>query len=505
MSTGPEEANGTDGESVSEPGTGQEAARAEELSPTSGDVPRTTAEGDDPPDDGIPDPGPGAADTPEHPSGPGDTDERLARPLPEQVRARIVEYGSDVLGGMRASELPPVLRRVARFEPRRRARLAGPQIAAQLETDADFRSRVASRVEQVWPELVEGLRSGVVPPAADPVAVAACAYLVRPEGWADLVEDIHEEMERRVGAQEADAAAEAAASARTQLEQARREHRAENEQLRSQLKEQRSEIADLRRRIHHERGRAKEATERAERALEETADRESESATRVSALESENRRLRARVASAETHVENARRAARTGRNADEARLRVLLDVLVESSHGLRRELALPASLDSPADMVAEGEDRRASLAGLPDDDPGLLAHLLTVPRVHLLLDGYNVTKTGYGTLPLVDQRTRLLSSLEGLASRTKAEITCVFDGADVDTPPVAAGPRRVRLLFSEAEETADELIVRLVGAEPPGRPIAVVTSDQEIVSAVRRAGARAVPSAVFLRGLDTTS
>ncbi|WP_026118501.1 NYN domain-containing protein [Nocardiopsis salina] len=431
--------------------------------------------------------------------------EQLERPLPEQVRSRVVEYGSDVLGGMRASELPPVLRRVARFEPRRRARLAGPQIAAQLETDKDFRSRVASRVEQVWPELVEGLRSGVVPPAADPVAVAACAYLVRPEGWAAIVEEIHGELEHRAGAQEADAAAEAAESARSQLEQARRDHRAETERLRSQLKEQRTEIADLRRRIHAERGRAREAAQQAERALKDTAEREHESASRMSSLEAENRRLRTRLAAAETQVENARRAARTGRNADEARLRVLLDVLVEASHGLRRELALPASVDSPADLVSEGGSGRTSLAGLPDDDPGLLEHLLTVPRVHLLLDGYNVTKTGYGTLPLADQRTRLLSSLEGLASRTRAEITCVFDGADVDTPPVVSGPRRVRLLFSAAGETADELIVRLVGAEPPGRPIAVVTSDQEIVSAVQRAGARAVPSAVFLRGLDTTS
>lgn len=254
---------------------------------------------------------------------PDGSGEQLERPLPEQVRSRVVEYGSDVLGGMRASELPPVLRRVARFEPRRRARLAGPQIAAQLETDTGFRSRVASRVEQVWPELVEGLRSGVVPPAADPVAVAACAYLVRPKGWAAIVEEIHGELERRAGAHEADAAAEAAESARAQLEQAKRDHRNEVERLRSRLKEQRSEIADLRRRIHHERGRAKEATQQAERALEETAGRESESASRVSSLEAENRRLRTRVAAAETQVENARRAARTGRNADEARLRVL--------------------------------------------------------------------------------------------------------------------------------------------------------------------------------------
>ncbi|MFD3688971.1 NYN domain-containing protein [Nocardiopsis sp. NPDC058631] len=429
---------------------------------------------------------------------------QLRRPLPEPVRARVVEYGSDVLGGMRASELPPVLRRVAKFEPRRRARLAGPQIAAQLETDSGFRETVGARVEQVWPELAEGLRSGVVPPAADPVAVAACAYLLRPKGWPEIIEDVHQELERLAGAKEMDEAAEALDSVRRQLDEVRSEHQSDLGRLRSQLKEQRAEIVELRRKVHTERQRAKGASAEASRVLAETSDRESESAVQVNRLESENRRLRSRLAAVEAQVENARRAARAGRNADEARLRVLLDVLVDSAHGLRRELALPAALDSPADLVAETEQqRRVSLGGLPDDDPGLLEHLLTVPRVHLLVDGYNVTKTGYGTLPLADQRTRLMTSLEGLASRTKAEITCVFDGADVDAPPVAAPTRRVRLLFSAPGETADELIVRLVRAEPPGRPIAVVTSDKEIVSAVRRAGARAVPSAIFLRRLET--
>ncbi|GAB2494993.1 NYN domain-containing protein [Nocardiopsis aegyptia] len=437
--------------------------------------------------------------------GAGTGSEQLSRPLPEAVRARIVEYGSDVLGGMRAADLPPLLRRVAKFEPRRRARLAGPQIAAQLETDDGFRAMVAARVDQVWPELAEGLRSGVVPPAADPVAVAACAYLLRPEGWPRIIDGVHEELERSASAREADAAAEALDAVRRQLDETKHDHQADLERLRAQIRDQRAEISDLRRKVHTERQRARRAREEAEHALTRTADRESETATQVTALESENRRLRARLTAAESQVENARRAVRTGRNADEARLRVLVDVLVDAAHGLRRELALPTGLDSPADLVAEAEreHRRVSLGGLPDDDPGLLEHMLTAPRVHLLVDGYNVTKTGYGTLPLADQRTRLLGSLEGLGSRTKAEITCVFDGADVDTPPVVAAPRRVRLLFSAPGETADELIVRLVGAEPPGRPVAVVTSDKEIVSAVRRSGARAVSSAIFLRRLES--
>ncbi|MDA0565441.1 NYN domain-containing protein [Streptomonospora sp. S1-112] len=426
------------------------------------------------------------------------------RPLPEAVRARVIEYGSDVLGGMRVADLPPVLRRVARFEPRRRARLAGPQIAAQLEADADFRTRVGERVEQVWPELAEGLRKGVVPPAADPVAVAAAAYLLRPEGWSDIVARIREELDRQESVREADEAADTIAALRRQVEEARSEQREEIERLRGELREYRSTVADLRRRLHGERQRAKEAVSEAEQAIAEAADRTATTTVQVNAVEAENRRLRNRLAAAEAQVENARRAARAGRSADEARLRVLLDVLLEAAHGLRRELALPTSIESPADLVADPARAGAAAPpgqGLPDDDPGLVDEVLSLPRAHLLVDGYNVTKTGYGTLPLADQRGRLLTALEGLASRTKAEITCVFDGADVGTPPALSATRRVRVLFSDPGETADELIVRLVRAEPHGRPLAVATSDKEIVTAVRREGARTLSSPLLLRRL----
>ncbi len=49
--------------------------------------------------------------------------------------------------------------------------------------------------------------------------------------------------------------------------------------------------------------------------------------------------------------------------------------------------------------------------------------------MHLVVDGYNVTKTGYGEMSLAEQRTRLIGALAGLAAQTGAEITIVFDGA----------------------------------------------------------------------------
>jgi predicted RNA-binding protein with PIN domain len=58
------------------------------------------------------------------------------------------------------------------------------------------------------------------------------------------------------------------------------------------------------------------------------------------------------------------------------------------------------------------------------------------------------------------------------------------------------------VLFSSEGETADELIRRLVRAEPPGRPVVVVSSDREVADGVLQSGARPLPSTLLLRRLD---
>jgi predicted RNA-binding protein with PIN domain len=438
-------------------------------------------------------------------SGKSGEDRGALGPLAEEVRARLVDYASDVLGAAPEAEIPTPLRRVARFEPRRRARLAGPQIAAQLETDESFRDLVARRVEQAWPGLVRGLREGTVPSAAEPADVAAAAYLVRPDGWSGMVERADAELRRRAQATGQEKAEEAIVELRAKLDRLRSEHRAEVVKLRGELRAARSTIADLRRELHAQRGRAKEAVRQAEEAAAQSDQERSADHDSLATLEKENRRLRARLEAAENRLDTSRRAARQERNVDAAKLRVLIDILLDASHGLRRELALPAGLQRPADLAEEGTGARpvaAALAGLSDDDPGMIDRMLALPGVHLLVDGYNVTQEGYGRLPLADQRHRLLTGLEGLASRTKAEITCVFDGADADPPPATVVAGRVRLRFSEPGETADDVIVRLVRAEPAGRPVAVVSSDGEVAAAVRRAGARSLGSRLLLERLS---
>ena len=87
-----------------------------------------------------------------------------------------------------------------------------------------------------------------------------------------------------------------------------------------------------------------------------------------------------------------------------------------------------------------------------------------------MVDGYNVTKTGYPQMPLEKQRLRLLGGLSVLAAQTGAEMTCVFDGAELAAPVLLAPPRGVRVLFTKPGVTADELIRQLVRAEPLGAP-----------------------------------
>ena len=109
-------------------------------------------------------------------------------------------------------------------------------------------------------------------------------------------------------------------------------------------------------------------------------------------------------------------------------------------------------------------------------DPSRLTAWVGLPGAHLIVDGYNVTKTGFPELMLSDQRDRLIRSLAALAARTSAEVTVVFDGAAVATSRPAG--RGIRVLFSPPGVLADDVIRDLVRAEPVGRVLIVVSSDR---------------------------
>jgi len=134
------------------------------------------------------------------------------------------------------------------------------------------------------------------------------------------------------------------------------------------------------------------------------------------------------------------------------------------------------------------------------DDPALVRELLGLPRLHLIVDGYNVTRAEWDDVTLEAQRNRLLRGLAPLAAQSGAEITVVFDGTNAESRPLVQRPRGVRVLFSPRGVLADDVIRDLVAAEPPGRPVGVVTSDQEVVRDVLgRPGVRVVGSRALVR------
>ncbi|RMI33138.1 RNA-binding protein [Actinomadura harenae] len=432
--------------------------------------------------------------------------ERPPRPLPEAVRQSVVETAAELLGALPLDEVPVPLRRFARFERRKRAKLAGQHIAALLERDERFRARVGEAERETHPDLAAAVEDGAVPAAADPVRVAVLGYLLRPDGWDLLVENARAELERSASLTEGERAERRIAELRAELTSARASRGADIERMRGEFREAKAEISELRRKLHEARAKAKAEGERADEMAERTERELAEARDARVTAEKELRRLRVRLERAEAGTEAAKRAAREGRNIDDVRLRMLLDSLVDAAQGVRRELALPSTIGRPADLVTGADAALPPHRALPgralsDGDPQLLDRLLQLPGVHLVVDGYNVTKTGYGDLTLADQRARLLSGLGGLAAQTRAEVTCVFDGAELDAPVATVAPRGVRVLFSQPGQTADELIGELVRAEPGGRAVVVVSSDREVQDAARRAGARPVPSPLLLRRL----
>ncbi|MGA5553844.1 NYN domain-containing protein [Streptomyces lavendulocolor] len=440
----------------------------------------------------------------------GDAAEALDRPLPDGVRRRVVALVSDAFGGLTVAELPAQLRQYARFAPSRRAKFAGNAMAAALEGDPVFRQRIGERLKEGQPELARAVESGAPPAAADPVDVAATAYVLRPAGWVKLVAAAGEEAQRADAERADEAGRRELERLRAELAEARAQTRAETERLRTELDAARKEAESLQRKLRS----AQSDVKRGEAALRRNqADIDAvraEAAAHVSAAESETRRLKARLGETEAALEASRRAAREGRSVEDMRLRLLLDTVLEAAQGLRRELALPPVSVHPADTVDAVEPGRMSpkdiaARALSETDPALLDQLLALPQAHLVVDGYNVTKTGYPTMPLEKQRLRLLGGLSALAARTGAEVTCVFDGAELAAPVLLAPPRGVRVLFSKPGVTADELIRQLVRAEPPGRPVVVVSTDREVADGVAKSGARPVASALLLKRLSRVS
>ncbi|HEY3511405.1 MULTISPECIES: NYN domain-containing protein [Kribbella] len=424
-----------------------------------------------------------------------------ATTLPEPVRQRVLTLAAHALGQLPATDIPAPLRRFASFAPAKRAKLSASVLGPILETDDHFRKLTAFEVRRAHPELGDAVADGVPVPAADPVEVAALAYLLRPDDW-----EQHLAAVAQVPVENPRADAEAVHRLSDQLDQARTETRQVRERLREQVNELKTENVTLRRKLNEARQRITGLHTELEQRTKEAASADERVEAARAEVDRELRKLRARITELEAVEHAARRTAGQERELATTRTRLLLDTLLEAASGLRRELALPPGGElRPADTVAGSEPDAAPVGRTaPEDDPALFDELLALPQVHLIVDGYNVTKTAWPNSPLHSQRQRLVTALGALVAQRRVEVTVVFDGAELSGPVQLNPPRGVRVRFSPAGVIADEVIRQLVRAEPPGRPVVVVSTDREVADSIVKLGARALSSASLVARIART-
>jgi hypothetical protein len=463
------------------------------------------------------DSGPGAASQggARPPSGPG-ADDDAPQPewadLPAIVRTAVIAVAARALGAVPADQVPTALAPVARFTPGKRARLGAGPLARVLEQDTGFRALVAQHLPPVTA-------------ATDAAALAAHSYLLRLPDAAERVaaaarEDeiamlrgrvaelttTIEELTARLAAL-ADPATGGGGQPRSGRS-ARTGRAATGAQPATGPAdaEESAELERLRRRLRDQGARVKTAEQAAQAAADEVRRVREEAEARIAREQASTENWRGRAEREAQRADAARQAldrlrdqAGEERAIADRRLGLLLDAVEQAAAGLRREWRLATGGPAPADVVARrlpGVDTTRARSA----DPALLLDWLALPGAHLIVDGYNVTKSGFPELSLADQRDRLTRLLSTLAARTGAEITVVFDGAAVVAAPVST--RGVRVLFSPPGVIADDVIRQLAGAEPAGRVVVVVSSDREVVDGVRRSGARTAPSAVLLQVLS---
>ncbi|CAM5779935.1 NYN domain-containing protein [Cellulomonas persica] len=457
--------------------------------------------------------------------------------VPTALRAEIVAVAARTLAGYDRAAVPAALRRVAAFAPAKRAVAGAVPLWSALHEDA-FRARVGRTWAQEHPDLATrlgvGHESGDDETAPDETAPGTAHDETahgEPTSDGTTSDDVPRDARAHADAEQDDAGAlepslAAAAGAwllgrpwehlvpahatapapepvRTGPSQADLDRvtaelarlREEHEAARDELTTLRKQARRLRSDADRARAEGRQALSEANELLDQARAARDEAATVLEIATDERR-------AAEAERTAARAELRVARKLADARVRLLLDTIVDAASGLRTELALAPTTDLPADLVAPPQassTARVGSRGRFVDDPALLDELLRQPRSHLVVDGYNVTKTAFPDLTLEQQRRLLVDGLGAMAARSGAEVTCCFDGQPTPLPATALA-RGIRVRFSVGE-IADDLIRRLVQAEPTGRVVVVVTSDQEVARDVEARGAYVVPSATLVARL----
>jgi len=424
--------------------------------------------------------------------------------------------------GQRASPPMPVprpLRPLLRF-----ARLHEPALATVrrvLDEDEAFRHRVVDTLDAA------GVRTSL--------DEASLLFLERPEGWSGSLAALAEATEEAAAAA-TEARAEGIAARRLGVVQAALDRaeaaldgaRLEAEALRRQVGEERrakrdvsSDLGRLRKRLEEletERSQLRAdpprgAGDRA--ALEAALAAAEERAFRSDAAAEELRRAAGAAPPAMPAASGAVPVVAGAPSVDQAAAMTAVNAAVDAVGALAEALGRAAAALAPADPVqvvwppdgsvarvadrSTGEARAARRAaprtpahlppGVFDDTAMAADHLLRLPGVLVLVDGYNVTISTRGDLTLPVQRRWLVDAASGTAARTGAVFEVVFDGAAIGR--LAGGGRGlgVHVRFTAPDEEADDVVLDLVRHAPGERPVVVVSDDHRVRDGARRLGA----------------
>jgi predicted RNA-binding protein with PIN domain len=157
---------------------------------------------------------------------------------------------------------------------------------------------------------------------------------------------------------------------------------------------------------------------------------------------------------------------------------------------------------TPPDRAVGRRPRRVAAPlppGVFEESAEAAEHLVRLPEVVVLVDGYNVSHAAWPAAPITDQRRRLVDALAGLVARCGADVRVVFDGADTPEPPaVGTTARSVRVRFSPPGVEADDVILDEVGVIDARRPLVVASSDRRVRDGAREGGANLLHSGQLL-------
>jgi len=383
------------------------------------------------------------------------------RDLPETASAAIVRGMAAFMNATNRVDLPPKLRSLQGKHVKMLTARRSDLIAA-LDDDA-LRARVADWLDNKPP--------GIAKADAEVLGVAAR----RADGW--------EERLAPRGKTDPPTRTKAAKPGGAALDREKEKTRKARDDARNAKETAARDVAG--------------AKERAERLASDLAALQAEAKDLKRDLDAARREKESLQAEMEREVRKARRRAEKGEAAlDDVKstVRSLRSELAEAKKNAQAKSAQAKQTvpkKRPASPAPPTRRKRLSAPkGRFADAPETLTEWLGTPRVHLLIDGYNVSKAkgGYGDLHIAKQRDRLVQEVGRLARKHEVQATIVFDGSDVPpgTSRRARGP--VAVEYSRPGEIGDDhLIAKLEGL--PKYPVVVVTNDKELQSRAARIGA----------------